>query len=104
MRIGWRDHDRRVDDREKGVRIGRAATLGDTGRIQAFRILLGHKKLDRHRLQNTKMISPPTPEADEKNSFRLLHVLKLTSKVRHLRAAVVRRNEIFTQAPETFFC
>lgn len=49
------------------------------------------------------MVYTPAPEADEKNSFRLLHLLKLISKVRHLRAAVGRRNEILTQAPEAFF-
>ena len=77
--------------------------LRDAGRIQSLRITLSDKKFDRHRLQNAKMVRAPAPEADEKNSFRLLHVLKLTSKVRHLRAALVGRNEILTQASQTFF-
>src|SRR5437899_4336697 len=34
------------------------------------------------------MIRTPTPEADEKNSFRLLHLLPLISKVRHLARSI----------------
>src|SRR5437870_13628291 len=67
----------------------RAATaLGNTGRIQSFRIVLSHEKFDWHRLQNPEMIRTPTPEADEKNSFRLLHLLSLISKVRHLARSI----------------
>jgi hypothetical protein len=34
------------------------------------------------------VVRTPTPEPDEKNSFRLLHLLLLISKVRHLARSI----------------
>jgi len=39
-------------------------------------------------LQNPQMVRTPTPEPNEKNSFRLLHLLSLISKVRHLARSI----------------
>src|SRR5438445_8092133 len=88
MRLRRSNNDRGIDDRKKRMPIRAATALGNAGRIQSFRIVLSHEKFDRHRLQNPEMIRTPTPEADEKNSFRLLHLLSLISKVRHLARSI----------------
>src|SRR5205823_9061516 len=97
-----RDHDRGVDDRKKRMRVNSLMTGGQTGRFQSLRIALGHEKFDRERLQNATVVRAPAPHPDKKYSFRLLHLLPLISKVRHLRAALAGRNEILTQASKTF--
>ena len=84
MGVSRRDNHRRIDDRKESARICGAMTLRHTGGIQPLRIALSDKKFDRHRLQDAKMVRAPAPEADEKNSFRLLHLLSPISKVRHL--------------------
>lgn len=88
MRVRGSDNYRGIDDRKERMRVGRTMTLRNTRRIQPFRIALGDKKLDRHRLQDAEMIHAPAPEPDEKNSFRLLHLLPPISKVRHLARSI----------------
>src|SRR5207237_9523496 len=84
MSLRRSNNDRCIDDQKKRMPIRAATALGNAGRIQSLRIVLSHEKFDWHRLQNPEMIRTPTPEADEKNSFRLLHLLPLISKVRAL--------------------
>lgn len=59
--------------------------LRNPGRFQPLWIVLCHEKLHRHRLQDAEMVRAPAAEANEKDSFCRLHVLK--QRVRHLRAA-----------------
>src|SRR6266516_1014214 len=82
------NNNRCIDDRKKRMGLRATMILGYAGRIQSVRIVFGHRKFDRHRLQNPQMIRTPTPESDEKNSFRLLHLLPLISKVRHLARSI----------------
>src|SRR5260370_4286746 len=88
MSLRRSNNDRRIDDREKRMRVCSAMTLRNARRIQSFRIAFRYKKFDRHRLQNPQVVRTPTPKPDEKNSFRLLHLLPLISKVRHLARSI----------------
>ncbi len=63
-----------IDDRKKRGRVSGPMTLRNIRQnFSRAGSLSATNKLDRHRLQNAKVIHTPAPESNEKNSFRLLH-------------------------------